>query len=240
MTALPMMITEELQCDWSKVRIEYASPNRNLRENKVYGPMFSNGSRSVRASQKMMQQVGASARERLIAAAAARWNVPTSECTAAASVVTHQTFGPDAALWRARRRRGEDYARQRTRDQNAGSVHLHPQTDAARRRGAQDRRLGQVRHRRAGSGHGFRRHHGLPRPGGKLKSVDDSVLAGAPGIVQVVKLEQCGGGGRNRQLLARQAGTVPAAARVGCRRRRQRRQRAAFEGIPRGARTSRC
>ena len=39
MTALPMMIAEELQCDWSKVRIEYASANRNLRENKVYGPM---------------------------------------------------------------------------------------------------------------------------------------------------------------------------------------------------------
>src|SRR6202453_1218222 len=49
MTALPMMITEELQCDWSKVRIEYASPNRNLRKNKVYGPsMRSAGSQTVR------------------------------------------------------------------------------------------------------------------------------------------------------------------------------------------------
>ena len=48
MTALPMMIAEELQCDWSKVRIEYASANRNVRENKVYGPMISAGSRSVR------------------------------------------------------------------------------------------------------------------------------------------------------------------------------------------------
>src|ERR1700751_708364 len=93
MTALPMIITEELHCDWSKVRIEYASPNRNVRENKVYGDMFSNGTHSARASQKRMQQVGASARERLIAAAAARWNVPASECTAASSVITH---GPTA------------------------------------------------------------------------------------------------------------------------------------------------
>src|ERR1700692_3752554 len=83
MTALPMMITEELQCDWSKVRIEYASSNRSVRENKVYGEMFSNCSMSVRESQKMVQQVGASARERIIAAAAARWDVPAPECGAA-------------------------------------------------------------------------------------------------------------------------------------------------------------
>src|SRR5580658_10422342 len=90
MTALPMMIAEELQCDWSKVRIEYASANRNIREDRVYGDMFSHGSMSVRQSQQKMQQVGASARERLIAVAAARWNVPASECAAAQSVVTHK------------------------------------------------------------------------------------------------------------------------------------------------------
>src|SRR5580692_4786107 len=109
MTALPMIITEELQCDWSKVRIEYASPNRNVRENKVYGPMRSSGSQSVRASRKMVQQVGASGGERGDASA----------------------FGPDAALWRARRRRGEGYARQGAGDQDARSVHLHPPADAA-------------------------------------------------------------------------------------------------------------
>src|SRR5258706_10928667 len=89
MTALPMMITEELQCDWSKVRIEYASPNRSVREHRVYGDMYSHGSMSVRESQKKMQQVGASARERLMAAAAARWKVWPSECVAAQIVGTH-------------------------------------------------------------------------------------------------------------------------------------------------------
>src|ERR1700759_552907 len=93
MTALPMMITEELQCDWSKVRIEYASANRSVREKRIYGNMYSHGSMSVRESQKMVQQVGASARERLAAAAAARWKVPASECIAAQSVVTHRPSG---------------------------------------------------------------------------------------------------------------------------------------------------
>src|SRR5476649_1642259 len=93
MTALPMMITEELQCDWSKVHIEYASANRSVKERRVYGDMFSHGSMSVRASQKLMQQVGASARERLIAAAAARWEVVASDCVAAQSVVTHRPSG---------------------------------------------------------------------------------------------------------------------------------------------------
>src|SRR5262252_3987638 len=93
MTALPMIVTEELQCDWSKVRVEYASPNRSVRENRVYGDMVSVGSQTVRGSQKLMQQVGASARERLVAAAAARWNVPALECAAASSVVTHGPSG---------------------------------------------------------------------------------------------------------------------------------------------------
>src|ERR1700745_1055873 len=93
MTALPMIIAEELQCDWSKGRIEYASANRSVRENRVYGDMFPHGSIAVRQSQKKMQQVGASARERLIAAAATRWHVAASECVAAQSVVTHRRSG---------------------------------------------------------------------------------------------------------------------------------------------------
>src|SRR5580698_11121789 len=87
MTALPMIVAEELQCDWSKVRVEYASPNRSFREKNVYGDMSSVGSHSVKDSHIKMQQVGASARERHVAAAAAKWGVQPADCTADKGVV---------------------------------------------------------------------------------------------------------------------------------------------------------
>src|SRR3989441_5954505 len=72
-TSWAKMIVEELEWDWSKVRAEYASVNRHFRENKVYRRMTTNSSSSVRVSRTYLQQAGASARERLIAAAADQW-----------------------------------------------------------------------------------------------------------------------------------------------------------------------
>src|SRR3984957_9533844 len=92
-TALPQILAEELECDWALVKPEYASANRNLKENKVYGSLATGGSRAVRETGDMVQQAGASARERLIAAAAKRWNAPASECAAAMSKVTHKPPG---------------------------------------------------------------------------------------------------------------------------------------------------
>jgi isoquinoline 1-oxidoreductase subunit beta len=209
MTALPMMITEELQCDWSKVRIEYASPNRNIRENKVYGDMFSNGSRTIRASQKKVQQVGASARERLIAAAAARWSVPASECTAASSVVTH---GPSGRTLRY----GElaaDAAKVKLASEPAiktpdkftfiprplPRVDVVHKIDGSAKFGIDAQVPGMV----------FAAINACPVPGGKLKSVDDSVVTGAPGVLQVVRLDNAvavvatGSYWRAKQALAR-------------------------------------
>jgi isoquinoline 1-oxidoreductase subunit beta len=189
MTALPMIITEELQCDWSKVRIEYASANRNVRENKVYGDQFSNGSRTIRGSQKKMQQVGASARERLIAAAAARWSVPATECSAAASVVTH---GPSGRTLRY----GElaaDAAKIKLAQEPAiktpdkftfigrpmPRVDVVHKIDGSAKFGIDAQVPGMV----------FAAITACPVPGGKLKSVDESVVAGAPGVLKVVRLD---------------------------------------------------
>jgi isoquinoline 1-oxidoreductase beta subunit len=122
-TSCPMMVAEELQCDWSKVRAEYASPRRNFIEpapewtlrvpgggdpllrdgggepamgggNKgVYRRMATNSSGSVREGRYYLQLAGAEARERLLLAAAAMWKVPTSELVAKNSVITHTPTG---------------------------------------------------------------------------------------------------------------------------------------------------
>jgi isoquinoline 1-oxidoreductase subunit beta len=93
-TALPMMVADELEADWSKVTAEFASANRNLRQDFVYRKdMSSVGSHSVRFSHEQMQQVGASARVRLVLAAARRWGVPAAECEARLGRVTHKPSG---------------------------------------------------------------------------------------------------------------------------------------------------
>lgn len=89
-TTMPQILAEELECDWNLVKPEYASANRNFVDNKVYGTLSTGGSRAVREQGELVQQAGASARERLIAAAAKRWNVAASECFAAMSKVTHK------------------------------------------------------------------------------------------------------------------------------------------------------
>ena len=92
MTQIAMNVAEELGCAWEDIRVEIASIHRNYAENHVYTkgslPFFGgHGTDKVRMAHTM--RLGASARERLKAAAAARWQVPASEITAADSVLTH-------------------------------------------------------------------------------------------------------------------------------------------------------
>lgn len=88
-TSLPMLIAEELECDWQDVAIDFVSPAEHLARNRVYVSMSTGGSRSVRDSQSFLRQAGATAREMLKQAAARRWGVPVTACTARLSRVMH-------------------------------------------------------------------------------------------------------------------------------------------------------
>jgi isoquinoline 1-oxidoreductase beta subunit len=93
MTALAMLVAEELECDWAKVRAEFVSPNENLRRDRIWGDMSTGASRSIASSQVNLRRAGATARQMLIAVAAARWHVAPSECIAKDSVISHPASG---------------------------------------------------------------------------------------------------------------------------------------------------
>ena len=98
LTQIPMTVTEELECDWSKVRAEYAPVHRDYAEDRCYSanntefPYFS-GHSTDPARMKLALQVGASARERLKAAAAARWDVPVAEVSVKNGTLIHESSG---------------------------------------------------------------------------------------------------------------------------------------------------
>ncbi|MBT8101189.1 MAG: molybdopterin-dependent oxidoreductase, partial [Gammaproteobacteria bacterium] len=87
-TSLPMIIAEELDADWERVKIEQAVINP-----EVYGRQSAGGSRSVATSWDQLREAGAVARSMLVSAAAEKWQVPENECVTAASVVTHRPSG---------------------------------------------------------------------------------------------------------------------------------------------------
>lgn len=83
MTALPMILAEELCLDWSKIKIDQAPTNP-----KIYD-LGTGGSGSVAGSWTPLRQAGAAAREMLITAAAQRWNVLRDTCKAQDGGVLH-------------------------------------------------------------------------------------------------------------------------------------------------------
>jgi isoquinoline 1-oxidoreductase subunit beta len=93
LTGLAMLVAEELECDWSKVRTQLVTPSENTRRNNAWGDTSTGASRSIASSQLYLRQAGAAARDMLITAAAARWNVPAEQCVASNSIITHSPSG---------------------------------------------------------------------------------------------------------------------------------------------------
>jgi isoquinoline 1-oxidoreductase subunit beta len=188
-TALPQIVAEELECDWAFVKPEYASANRNLRENKVYGSLATGGSRAVRETGEVVQQAGASARERLIAAAAKRWNVPASECTAAMSKVAHNPTGrtfrfgelaADAAAIKLDKepalKKPDQY---KVIGRRLARLDVPLKINGTAKYGIDLEVPGMVRAAIIK----------CPVFGGTVKSVDEAAIAGRRGVLQVVKLK---------------------------------------------------
>jgi isoquinoline 1-oxidoreductase beta subunit len=87
-TSLPLIVAEEMEADWSRVKVQQAHGNE-----VKFGNQDTDGSRSTRHYLIPMRQIGASARAMLEAAAAKRWNVPVTEVKAVNHEVAHSASG---------------------------------------------------------------------------------------------------------------------------------------------------
>jgi isoquinoline 1-oxidoreductase subunit beta len=91
-TSLPMLVADELDADWSKVRFESA-PVDPAYNHTVFGLQMTGGSTSTLTEYDRLRKAGATARAMLIAAAAQTWGVDSSTCRTENGKVVHDASG---------------------------------------------------------------------------------------------------------------------------------------------------
>ena len=88
-TAIPMIVADELEADWSQVKTEMAPVEAEYAD-PVINQHGTFGSMSMRNLYEPLRKLGAAGREILVEAAAKKWNVPVSQCEAIQGKVHHQ------------------------------------------------------------------------------------------------------------------------------------------------------
>ena len=93
MTSMPMLVAEELDFNWNKIKTEWAPADARYGNPNFGGQQLTAGSNSVRGMWKLLRESGAAARMMLVSAAAQTWGVPESTCSTDKGEVIHQASG---------------------------------------------------------------------------------------------------------------------------------------------------
>ncbi len=93
MTAMPMLVAEELDADWSKIRLEWAPADPAYGNPQMRGVQMTASSQSTRGYWKPLREAGATARAMLVTAASQTWGVPEDSCATEKGEVIHQPSG---------------------------------------------------------------------------------------------------------------------------------------------------
>jgi isoquinoline 1-oxidoreductase beta subunit len=185
---LAAIVAEELDADWTRVKVEQAPANAKLYSNGALGAQLTGGSSAISNSWTQLRTAGAATRAMFVQAAAAKWSVPAGEITVKDSVLTHAS-GKTAGF-------GELLAEAAKVTPPASPALKDPKTftligtDRVRRKDAQAKSDGTARFTQdvhlpdmltAVVAH-------APRFGGKVKSFDAAEAKKVPGVVEVYEI----------------------------------------------------
>jgi isoquinoline 1-oxidoreductase subunit beta len=191
LTGLAQLVAEELECDWSKVSTEPITPQQNLARKRVWGEMGTGGSRGIRISQDYVRRGGAVARMMLLQAAADGWHVPVSEVSVSAGVITHTPSGRKTTYGKVARAASKltppDPKSIKLKDPKGWKIagkplkrlDTAPKLDGSKVYAIDLRLPGML----------CAAIKAAPVHGAKLKSYDESKIAGMPGFKKVVKVK---------------------------------------------------
>jgi isoquinoline 1-oxidoreductase beta subunit len=194
-TTLPVIIAEELDADWSKVKpILPPAWEEKKHGNPEYGMNFqTSASASVHGYFKPLRIAGAQARRVLLDAVAAKWNVPVAELSTEPSVVVHKASGrrisygeiaafaqAPAALPKIEDKDLKDPASFRYIGKHVPRVEVPLKVTGAAKYGMDVQVAGMV----------YAAVLQSPYPGGAPETVDDAAARKVPGITDVIRLPE--------------------------------------------------
>lgn len=191
LTGLAQLVAEELECDWKKVTTEGITPGRNLASKRAWGEMGTGGSRGIRTSQDYVRRGGAAARMMLLQAAADQWKVPVGELTVSEGVITHAAskrsirYGKVAAA--AAKLTPPDLKTIKLKDPKDWKIAGKPLKRLDTKDKLDGSKVYAIDLKLPGMLNAAIKD--CPVFGGKLKSYDESKIAGMPGVKKVVKVK---------------------------------------------------